>query len=143
MTATRTANVVWENDLVHGSGRVKLGSGALQEFPVTWASRTEIPGGKTSPEELLAAAQAACFAMAFSATLSRKGKSPERLDVSASCTFDNVALKVSSMEITARGVVQGMNDSEFKVAAEEAERICPVANAIRNNVKITLNAGLV
>ena len=110
---------------------------------MTWASRTEDPGGKTSPEELLAAAQAACFAMAFSATLSRKGKPPERLDVSASCTFDNTALKVSSMDITAKGVVRGMSDSEFKAAAGEAERICPVANAIRNNVRIALNAALV
>ena len=103
---------------------MKFASGALPEFPVTWASRTEAPGGKTSPEELLAAAQAACFAMSFSATLTRKGRPPEKLDVSASCTFDNTALRVSSMDITAKGIVRGMNDSEFRAAAEEAERKC-------------------
>ncbi|MGI0079216.1 MAG: OsmC family peroxiredoxin [Nitrososphaerales archaeon] len=143
MTAKRRADVFWEKDLVHGNGRVSLGSKALPEFPVTWASRTEEPGGKTSPEELLAAAQAACYAMAFSSTLAKKGKPPESLNVSAECTFDNSTLKVSTMAISVTGKVPGMNDpSEFRAAAEAAEKICPVANAIRNNVEITLSATL-
>ncbi len=142
MTATRKADVVWEKDLAHGNGRVKLGSNAIPEFPVTWASRIEQPGGKTSPEELLAAAQAACYAMALSATLARRNKPPEKLNVSAECTFDDKALKVTTMSINVTGKVPGVEKSEFETAANEAEKICPVANAIRNNVKITLSASL-
>lgn len=133
---------MWEKDLVHGSGRVKLGSNAISEFPITWASRIEQPGGKTSPEELLAAAQAACYAMAFSATLARKNKPPERLDVRAECTFDEKALKVTTMSIRVTGKVSGMTNGEFQAAAEEAEKICPISGAIRNNVSISLSADL-
>lgn len=142
MTATRSAAVIWEKDLAKGNGRVNLGSKAVSEFPVTWASRIEQPGGKTSPEELLAAAQAACYAMALSATLSRKNRPPERLDVRAECTFDEKALKVTTMSINVSGKVAGMSKSEFQEAAKEAEKICPVTNAIRNNVTITLSADL-
>ena len=110
---------------------------------MTWASRTEQPEGKTSPEELLAAAQASCYAMALSATLARKGNPPERLDVTAECTFDSTALKVTTMAINVAGKVPGMDRPKFQKAAEEAEKICPVANAIRNNVNITLLANLV
>jgi osmotically inducible protein OsmC len=142
MTAKRKAEVVWEKDLVHGNGKVRFGTNALPEFAVTWASRTEQPEGKTSPEELLAAAQAACYAMALSATLARKGNPPERLNVSAECTFDSTALKVTTMAISVTGKIPGMDQSKFRAVAEEAEKICPVANAIRNNVRITLLANL-
>ena len=142
MSATRRAEVVWEKDLVHGNGRVKVGSNAISEFPVTWASRIEQPGGKTSPEELLAASQAACYAMALSATLSRKNKPPEQLNVRAECTFDEKALKITTMSINVTGKVAEMSKSEFEATAKEAEKICPVTNAIRNNVVITLSASL-
>lgn len=142
MTAKRRAEVVWQNDLVHGIGQVKVGSGSIPEFPVTWASRIEEPGGKTSPEELLAAAQAACYSMALSATLVRKNKPPERLNVSAECAFDEKALKVTTMAIIVSGRVAGMSESEFQEAAKEAEKICPITNAIRNNVNINLSAHL-
>jgi osmotically inducible protein OsmC len=142
--AVRTAEVVWEKDLLTGHGSVKMMSGALPEFPVTWASRTEMPGGKTSPEELLAAAHASCYAMALSATLARKRTPPERLDVTAKCTFDKVGagFKVTTMELTVHGKVQGMQPSAFQEISKEAEKGCPISNAIRNNVEIRLTANL-
>src|SRR6266853_2624706 len=89
--AERRAEVVWEGDLLQGHGKVvSVGSGALGELPITWASRTERSDGKTSPEELLAAAHAACYAMALSHTLAQAGTPAERLTVSATCTFEQV-----------------------------------------------------
>jgi lipoyl-dependent peroxiredoxin len=142
--AKRRADAVWEKDLIHGSGRVTLASRALPEFPVTWASRTEEPGGKTSPEELLAAAQASCYAMALSATLGRKGTPPTRLNVSAEASFDRVGegFKVTTMAINVAGKVPGVDQSKFQEIAREAEKGCPIANAIRNNVQISLSARL-
>ncbi|MDG6933238.1 MAG: OsmC family peroxiredoxin [Nitrososphaerota archaeon] len=142
MPATRNAEVVWEKDLLHGNGKVRVGSEALPVFGVTWASRVEKPSGKTSPEELLAAAQAACYAMALSSTLTRKGSVPEKLTVKAECDFDNAALKIRNMRISVVGQVPGLNLQDFRNAAAEAEKICPVANAIRNNVEISLTANL-
>jgi osmotically inducible protein OsmC len=103
-------------------------SGALPEFAVTWASRTESPAGKTSPEELLAAAHASCYAMALSATLARKRARPERLNVSAKCTFDQVgdAFKVTVMELSVHGKVSGLSASAFQEAAQAAEKTCPI-----------------
>ena len=139
------AHVVWEKDLLSGRGSVKIGSGALPEFPVTWASRTEAPGGKTSPEELLAGAHASCYAMALSATLARNRTPPERLDVTAQCTFDKVGdgFKVTKMELTVEGKVPGLEPSRFIETAQAAEKTCPISNAIRNNVEIKLAAKLV
>lgn len=140
--AVRSVEVVWSGNLVRGNGRVKLESKALSEFPVTWISRTEQSAGKTSPEELLAAAQASCYAMALSATLSRKNKPPEELVVRAKCTFDEKTLKVTTMSVSVTGKVAGMSGVEFETAANEAEKICPISNAIRNNVKTELTAKL-
>ena len=144
MAAMRTVEVVWEKDLLTGRGSVKMGSGALPEFPVTWASRTETPEGKTSPEELLAAAHASCYAMALSATLSRRRTPPERLNVTAQCTLDKVGdgFKVTTMELTVRGRVPGLEQSTFQEVAQVAEKSCPISNAIRNNVEIRLTARL-
>src|ERR671930_1073560 len=86
-SAERTATTVWEGDLAHGSGNLSLTSGATGDLPVTWASRTERSAGKTSPEELIAAAHASCFSMALSHGLGEAGTPPERLDVSATVTF--------------------------------------------------------
>lgn len=140
----RTVEVVWEKDLLTGRGSVKMGSGALPDFPVTWASRTETPAGKTSPEELLAAAHASCYAMALSATLSRRRTPPERLNVAAQCTLDKVGdgFKVTTMELTVRGRVPGLEQSTFQEVAQVAEKSCPISNAIRNNVEIRLTARL-
>jgi osmotically inducible protein OsmC len=142
MVAKRRAEVTWENDLVRGTGRIRFGTGALPETGVTWASRTEQPDGKTSPEELLAAAHASCYAMALSATLAANRTPPTRLDVTAECTFDRVGdkWKVTIMELTVKGVVRGINNSRFEEIAQTAEAGCPISNALRNNVEIKLKA---
>ncbi|MGI0151486.1 MAG: OsmC family peroxiredoxin [Thermoplasmata archaeon] len=144
MTAKRRAVAVWEHDLAKGSGRFKVDSGAFPESPITWAARTEASGGKTSPEELLAAAHASCFAMAFSAGLGRMGKPPERLEVSATCTFDKVgdAWKVTTMELDVTGRVPGIEGAAFQEAAHQAEAGCPISNALRRNVDIIVRAKL-
>jgi len=140
----RRASVVWEKDLLKGAGTVTVGSGALRQFPVTWASRTEDSGGRTSPEELLAAAHASCYAMALSATLARRGTPPERLDVTAVCSFERLGdgWKVTTSEVSVEGRVPGLDKTTFQEVARAAERTCPISNAIRNNVAITLSASL-
>jgi osmotically inducible protein OsmC len=145
MTVKRRADVVWEKDLVRGSGRVKLASGALPEFPVTWPARSEeSSNGKTSPEELLAAAQASCYAMALSAALGRNQTPPERLEVSAQSTFDKVGegYKVTSMEILVRGRVPNIDQSKFEELAKNAANTCPISTAPRGNVQISETAVL-
>jgi lipoyl-dependent peroxiredoxin len=144
MAAQRRAEVTWENDLLNGNGKVRFGSGALPESAVTWAARTEQSDGKTSPEELLAAAHASCYAMALSATLARNQTPPTRLDVSAVCTFDKVgdAWKVTRMDLTVKGVVPGIDGSKFEELARAGELGCPISNALRNNVEIRLKAAL-
>src|SRR5215203_1930819 len=142
-TAERRANVVWRGNLFQGSGTFDLvSSEAVQGLPVTWASRTERPDGKTSPEELIAAAHASCFAMAFSNTLAEQGSDPEELDISAVCTFDAAQLKITTMVLDVRGKVPGLDADGFQNAAEQAEQGCPVSNALRGNVDIQLNATL-
>jgi lipoyl-dependent peroxiredoxin len=144
MAAERTADVVWTGDLLKGNGRVKVGSGALPEFPVSWASRTEQPGGKTSPEELLAAAHASCYAMALSATLARNRTPAQMLRVSATSTFDKVGegWKITKMHLRVLGKVQGINQGQFEELASTGEKGCPVSNALRNNVEISVEAKL-
>jgi osmotically inducible protein OsmC len=141
----RSASVVWEKDLLKGAGTVTVGSGAFLQFPVTWASRTEDSGGRTSPEELLAAAHASCYAMALSATLARRGTPPERLDVTAVCSFERVGegWKVTTSELSVKGRVPGLGMGTFEEVARAAEKACPISNAIRNNVDIKLSASLV
>lgn len=141
-TAERRAEVVWEGDLPGGSGRFTVGSGAIDEQPVTWASRTEDSGGKTSPEELIAAAHGSCFAMALSNVLAQGGTPPERLEISAVCTFDVDEVKVSSSTLDIRGYVPGMDVEDFQSAVEQAQQGCPVSNALRGNVEMRVNATL-
>jgi lipoyl-dependent peroxiredoxin len=142
-TAERRANVVWRGNLFQGSGTFDLvSSEAVQGLPVTWASRTERPDGKTSPEELIAAAHASCFAMAFSNTLAEQGNEPEELNISAVCTFDADQLKVTSSVLDVHGKVPGIDAEGFQNAAEQAEQGCPVSNALRGNVDIQVNARL-
>jgi osmotically inducible protein OsmC len=141
--AERRAEVVWEGDLPRGGGKFTVGSGAMGEMPVTWASRTERPDGKTSPEELIAAAHGSCFAMALSNVLAQGGTPPERLEISAVCTFDIDNVKVSSVDLDVRGRVPGMDAEDFRNAVEQADQGCPVSNALRGNVDIRVNASLV
>ena len=141
--AERRANVVWNGNLFQGSGTIDLASSeAVQGLPVTWASRTERPDGRTSPEELIAAAHASCFAMAFSNTLAEQGNEPEELNISAVCTFDADQLKITSSVLDVRGKVPGLDAEGFQNAAEQAEHGCPVSNALRGNVDIQVNASL-
>ena len=144
MAAVRYAETIWEHDLAKGSGRVRGGSGAFQDLPVTWAARTETPAGKTSPEELLAAAHASCFAMALSATLGRNQHPPERLSVRATSTFDKVgeAWRVTKIDLAVRGRVPGIDGPKFAELAQTAEKGCPISNAIRGNVAISVSANL-
>jgi lipoyl-dependent peroxiredoxin len=140
--AERRAEVVWEGDLPHGSGKFTVGSGAVGEMPVTWASRTERSDGKTSPEELIAAAHGSCFAMALSNVLAEGGTPPERLEISAVCTFDVDNIKVSSVDLDIRGRVPNLDAEGFQSAVEQAEQGCPVSNALRGNVEMRVNASL-
>jgi osmotically inducible protein OsmC len=145
VAAERRAHAVWEGDLASGGGRVSLAtSGVAADLPVTWASRTERADGKTSPEELIAAAHAACFSMALSHGLSQGGNPPERLEVSATCTFAEAdgGFKVSSMELAVRGSVPGVDADGFRQAAEEAKEGCPVSGALKGNVDISVEATL-
>ena len=141
-TAERRAEVVWEGDLPRGSGRFSVGSKAMDEQAVTWASRTERSDGKTSPEELIAAAHGSCFAMALSNVLAEGGTPPERLEIDAVCTFDVGEVKVSSVDLDIRGHVPGLDSEGFQSAVGQAEQGCPVSNALRGNIEIRVNATL-
>jgi osmotically inducible protein OsmC len=145
MAAIRRADATWSGDLFSGSGTVRSGtSGAFGELPVTWASRTESHDGRTSPEELLAAAHAACFSMAFSNILAKAGSPPERLDVSAEVTFDKVEAgwRVTRSALTVRGRVPGMAEEAFRAAAEQAKVGCPISNALNPSIELSVDAAL-
>jgi osmotically inducible protein OsmC len=145
MSAIRRAEVAWSGDLPTGSGTVSaISSNAFADLPVSWAARTESPGGKTSPEELIAAALASCFAMAFSGDLGRAGTPPERLDVSADITFDktDAGWRVVSGHLTVSGVVPGMAEADFVAGAEKAKDGCPVSQALKGNVALSVDATL-
>jgi len=143
--AERQAHTVWEGPLIGGKGDTELVSSGIGRYPVTWAARTESPGGKTSPEELLAAAHATCYAMAFSNFLAEAGNAPERLHVTATVSFEpkeggGFAVTRSVLEVN--GVVPGLDQDGFQRAAEEAEKGCPISNAVRGNLEITVKATL-
>jgi osmotically inducible protein OsmC len=139
-----TANATWEGDLIHGKGSFSLASGAAGPLPITWAGRTERTPGSTSPEELIAAAHAACYAMAFSHVLAGKGTPATKLEVSAVAHFAPVegGFKIAVMDLDVRGRVPGMDQAGFESAAREGEQGCPVSNALRGNVTIHLKATL-
>jgi osmotically inducible protein OsmC len=145
MPAIRRADVIWSGPLLTGSGTVSASSSAaFTDLPVTWASRTETADGRTSPEELVAAAHASCFAMAFSGALTRAGTPPDRLSVSAEVTFDKVEAgwRVVSSALTVVGVVPGMFAPDFRVAAEAAKDGCPISQALLGNVALSVDASL-
>jgi len=145
MSAIRRADVIWSGSLQAGSGTVSASSSAaFTDLPVTWASRTETADGRTSPEELVAAAHASCFAMAFSGALARAGTPPDRLTVSAEVTFDKVdaGWRIVSSALTVVGVVPGMFAPDFRVAAEAAKDGCPISQALKGNVTLSVDASL-
>jgi len=141
--AERTATTGWEGDLAHGNGVLNGASGALTNLPVTWASRTQRSEGKTSPEELIAAAHASCYSMALAHGLNEAGNPPEHLDVTAKVTLDerNGAPTVTTSEVTVTGRVPGIDQAAFEQAAAEAGNFCPVSRALAG-VEITVNATL-
>jgi len=143
--AESRASAVWEGNLVEGHGRVSAATGVFTDLDLTWAARTNRPDPKTSPEELIAAAHAACYAMAFSNTLAEAGHAPERVSVTAVCHFTPIeggGFSVSKMEVDVHGRVPGVDAEAFQHLAEEGERGCPVSNALRGNVEIVLTATL-
>jgi lipoyl-dependent peroxiredoxin len=143
-SAERRAQVTWSGTLAEGSGLLRMASGAAPELPVTWASRTARSEGRTSPEELIAAAHASCFAMAFSADLTEAGTPPRRLDVTATVTFQqtDAGWHVASSRLEVGGVVPGLDQAAFETAAAAARDGCPVSQALRGNVEISVAATL-
>jgi len=141
--AERTATTAWTGDLAHGNGTVNGSSGALSDLAVTWASRTQRSDGKTSPEELIAAAHSSCFSMALSHGLSESGHAPEHLQVTAKVTLDQQdgAPTVTTSELTVSGRVPGIDQAAFAQAAAQAGQNCPVSRALAG-VKITVDATL-
>lgn len=145
MTAIRRAEAAWDGDLLTGRGTVTaVSSGAFRDLPVSWAARTEAPEGRTSPEELIAAAHAACFEMALSGALARGGTPPEHLDVSATVTFDktDAGWRVVSSALAVRGRVPGIDADGFRAAAEATRDGCPVSQALKGNVALSVEAVL-
>jgi osmotically inducible protein OsmC len=142
MATDRTAQVTWQGDLMSGQGTItSVGSGAFAPLDVTWASRAEEPQGRTSPEELIAAAHAACFSMALSNGLAKAGTPPERLETSATVTFVP-GTGITKSALTVVGTVPGIDDEAFRAAAEEARDGCPVSGALKGNVELSLDARL-
>lgn len=139
---TSISSAVWEGGLKDGRGRFTAGSGAF-EGSYTFPSRFEGSGG-TNPEELIAAAHAACLSMALSAGLERAGKTPRRIETRASCTLEKVGdgFKISTMELSVTGAVDGIDQAGFEQAAEEAKNGCPVSGALADNVEFKLEAKL-
>ena len=137
MAAISKADAVWNGDLTSGSGRVKPASGAFPELPVSWASRAESQLGKTSPEELLAAAHAACYCMAFSNGLSKAGHKVEELNATAEVEFVP-GTGITTSTLTVRGRVPGIDDAAFQRRAAVAREGCPVSKARHGNVKLNL-----
>ncbi|CAN5704084.1 OsmC family peroxiredoxin [soil metagenome] len=143
--AERTATARWSGTLFEGSGTVSAGTGVLSDQKVTWAARTEEPEGMTSPEELIAAAHASCYAMAFSNVLAENGTPPESLEVTAKVGFgpkEGGGMKVTHSRLSVKGAVPGIDAGAFSKLAKEGEQGCPVSNALRNNVEITVEASL-
>lgn len=137
----RHADVIWSGSLREGEGRAAAGTGAF-DLPVSFPARVEKPDGKTSPEELIAAAHAACYAMALSAAMGRKNVSASRLRVRATvkAAFEGgIKIQSSHLEVTAEGL-QGIEASEFPALAREAEGGCPVSNALRGSLAIDVDA---
>jgi osmotically inducible protein OsmC len=137
----RSAKVVWEGDLAGGGGTIESGSGALADLPVNWSARVESSNGRTSPEELIAAAHAACFSMALSHGLAGAGTPPEELKTGATVTFQP-GEGITKIALTVRGTVPGIDEEGFREAAEGAKDGCPVSGALTGVPEITVDATL-
>ena len=140
MSTSRTATTHWEGSLFEGAGKVTFESSDLGTYDVTWASRAEEPGGRTSPEELIAAAHSSCFSMALSNALAKAGSPPSALDTKAEVDF-TPGTGITEIRLSVRGTVDGMSEEDFVAAAEDAKVNCPVSQAITGTT-ITLDAAL-
>lgn len=140
MATTRIANAAWQGSLMEGSGRVSLDSSGLGSFDVTWPSRSAEPDGRTSPEELIAAAHSTCYSMALSHALAGAGSPPESVDTKAEVTFQP-GEGITGIHLTVRASIPGMSAEAFAEFAENAKQNCPVSKAL-TGTKITLDATL-
>ena len=140
MAVQSSASATWTGDLKGGQGTVRPASGAFPELELTWAHRAETRESGTSPEELIAAAHAGCFAMALSNGLAGAGSPPEKLETSASVTFQ-AGEGITGIHLTVEGTVPGVDQDAFQAAAEDAKKNCPVSQALTGTT-ITLSAKL-
>jgi osmotically inducible protein OsmC len=140
MSTTRTAKTHWEGTLFEGAGQVTLESSGLGTYDVSWPARAEAPDGKTSPEELIAAAHSSCFSMALSNGLNSAGSPPQNLETKADVTF-KPGTGITGIHLTVVGTVEGMSEEDFVTAAEDAKKNCPVSQAL-TGTEITLTASL-
>jgi osmotically inducible protein OsmC len=140
MATVRTAEAHWEGSLTDGQGEVELVSSGLGSFDVTWAARIEQPNGKTSPEELIAAAHSTCFSMTLAKSLADGGNPPTSLDSRADVTFQP-GQGITGIKLTVTGAVPGVSAEQFEAAAENAKKNCPVSQALTGTT-ITLEASL-
>jgi len=146
MAELRTADVTWNGDLLTGAGTIDyVSSGVFSRMPVSWAARTGPHNGKTSPEELLAAAHASCFSMAFSARLAKNGTPATELKTKVEVSFDNASgsWKVTTSRITVVGDVPGIDLETFRTIADDAKENCPISGALKGNVELVVDATLV
>jgi osmotically inducible protein OsmC len=143
MATEKTARATWEGTLAEGSGRFSLGTGVVTDQEVTWKDRAE-GGSGTSPEELIAGAHASCVLMALAGVLARAGTPPTKLESEARTTFDKVGegFKITTIALSIRGEVEGIDDEAFQQAAQGAKENCPVSQALEGNVEVTLDAHL-
>jgi osmotically inducible protein OsmC len=144
MAVERTASATWEGSLASGSGRVSTQSGVISNAAVNWSSRAVQADENTSPEELIAAAHATCVLMALAGALARAETPPQRLESEATATFEETddGFRITTMRLSIRGEVDGLDEEGFRRAAQEAAENCPVSQALRGNVEVSLEASL-
>ena len=144
MAVERTASAEWQGDLLGGSGTVSTQSGAVRDATIKWSSRAEAADENTSPEELIAAAHAACVSMALAHGLAQAGTPPQRIESQATSTFDQVGdgFRMTKMHLRIRGKVDGLDEDGFRKAAEDAKDNCPVSQALSDDVEVTVEAAL-
>jgi osmotically inducible protein OsmC len=144
MAVERTASAEWQGDLMGGSGTVSTESGVVRDATIKWSSRAEAADENTSPEELIAAAHAACVSMALAHGLAQAGTPPQHIESQATATFDKVGdgFRMTTMSLRIRGQVDGLDEDGFREAAEQAKENCPVSQALSDDVEVTLDAAL-
>jgi osmotically inducible protein OsmC len=144
MAVERSARATWEGDLIEGSGEVSTDSGVVRNARVTWSARAEQADENTSPEELIAAAHATCVLMALAGALARDGTPPGQLESQATATFEQTAdgFRFTTMRLSIHGEVDGLDEEGFRRAAEEATETCPVSQALKGSVEVSLEASV-